>query len=60
MAVNVRYGSTNRDHDDGVRIEVQDGHLLVKNAEGATVAIYAPAHWSATTATDAQAPRRSI
>lgn len=41
-------------HPDAGRIEVEDGHLYVKEDRGAssprTVAIYAPGHWRDATA----------
>ncbi|GAA2791609.1 hypothetical protein [Crossiella cryophila] len=39
---------------DGVIASVADGHLLVSDAGGAVVAIYAPGHWTSVSLTEVE------
>ncbi|MGO1051793.1 hypothetical protein [Crossiella sp. CA198] len=38
--------------EDGVTASVADGHLLVSDAGGVVVAIYAPGHWVSVSLTE--------
>lgn len=54
MSITVNTGTADVAHADAVSVNVVDAHLLCLNAQGETVAVYAPGRWH-----DAKANRES-